>query len=462
MTNQWIPSIEESHGPIYLSILKAISNDIQSGVLSHNFRLPTHRELADALGVAVGTVTRAYAEAERRGLIHSEGRRGTFVGKSSQSRPTLSALMDSGKHLIDLSKNHPTYSEDPDLYSAFKQLGRRRDTQWLLEYAPSEGYEAHLAAGARWNAEQGFMVDPESIIITAGAQHAIMIILMAVTKHGDYIATEMHTYPGIKAVAELLGLKLVGIPMDSEGPIPEGFDALCRRRRIQVVYFNPTLHNPTAIVFSESRRRKIAAVAEKYDVLLIEDEVLRPLISSPPQPISTLIPDRSFFVMSASKVVAAGLRVGFIAGPESWRGRLLDCLRAGMLTLTALPIELFTRWLDDGTVHEVIKRRRNEMQARMKLANQILSGFDITGHPEGSLLWLKLPENRTTTEFTLEAHRRGVAVAPGEIFAVERNQPVNGIRISLGTVPDRDTLRIGLEILAETLSGSSLPTATSI
>jgi DNA-binding transcriptional MocR family regulator len=461
MTNSWIPNIE-GEGPVYISIIKALVHDIRSGALASDTRLPTHRELSDILGVATGTVTRAYTEAERRGLIHSEGRRGTFVGKSSHSRPALSALMEGGEHLIDLSKNHPTYSEDPDLASALKQLWRRRGIQSLLEYAPSEGHMHHRAAGARWMAHEGMDVSPESIIITAGAQHAIMLILMAIAERGDCIAAEMLTYPGIKAAADLLGLELDGIALDSDGPIPEAFEALCRRRRIRAVYCNSTLHNPTAAVLPEKRRRDLAAVAEKYDVLVIEDEILRPLISDPPPPVSSFAPDRSFLILSTSKVVAAGLRVGFVAGPDFWRGRLLDCLRTAMLSLPALPFELFVQWLDNGTVYETISRRRNELRARMQLAGGILAGYNLSFHPDGSHLWLRLPENRTTAEFTLEAHRRGVSVAPAEIFAVEKSRVAGAVRVTLGTAPNRSILKTGLEILAETLRGSKLPTATSI
>ena len=84
MTKQWQPKLQPGRQPIYLALTEAIADDITSGTLTEETRLPTHRELADTLGVAIGTITRAYAEAEKRGLIRGEGRRGTFVGESSR------------------------------------------------------------------------------------------------------------------------------------------------------------------------------------------------------------------------------------------------------------------------------------------------------------------------------------------------------------------------------------------
>ena len=100
MTIDWLPEIKKGDEPLYLAITKALADDIAVGRLSQGHRLPTHRELADGLGIAIGTVTRAYAEAEQRGLIHGEGRRGTFVGEPTRGRFALSSLADDPRRRI--------------------------------------------------------------------------------------------------------------------------------------------------------------------------------------------------------------------------------------------------------------------------------------------------------------------------------------------------------------------------
>jgi DNA-binding transcriptional MocR family regulator len=462
MSTMWKPTLLESQDHLYLAVVKALADDIESGALAHGSRLPTHRELADSLGVAIGTITRAYGEAERRGLIHSEGRRGTFVGTGSGQSSSLNSLFDVGPQMIDLSKNHPTYTEDPDLRAALREIAHSSDAQTLLHYAPSEGHIRHQRAGAEWMRQMGFEVDPDSVIVTAGAQHGLNMIFAAVAEPGDLIAAESVTYPGVKAIAQLLQLKLMPVAMDDDGPLPDALDTLCQQRRIRALYINPTLHNPTGITYPESRRREIAEVARDYGVLIIEDEILRPLVPDSPPPISAFAPEMSFAVVSASKAIAAGLRSGFLTTPPDHKQKLIETIRTFNLALPALPIEVLARWIEDGTAQSVVERRRQEFGARMDLVSRIMAGHTFNITPYSCYIWLRLPSNWTATQFTVEAHRRGVAVAPAEVFAVERGIAANAVRISLGTVPDRSILENGLQTLAEILSGSPQQDSTAI
>jgi DNA-binding transcriptional MocR family regulator len=416
--------------------------------------LPTHRELADKLGVATGTITRAYTEAERRGLIHGEGRRGTIVGESPRGQFSLSSLMDAGSHIVDLSKNYPTYSEDPDLLAALRHIARRPETQQLLQYPHRSGAPHHRVAGAAWMRGMGLNVDPDAIQITAGAQHGLAVVLPAVSGHGDTILAEEYTYPGVKAIAEMFGFRLVGIPMDVEGLIPEALESMCKQRQVRALFCNPTFQNPTGIVYTEERRRQIAEIAEKYDFIVVEDDIMRPLLADPPPLISSLIPNRSCLIASTSKVLAAGLRVGFIAAPAQLRSAINDCLRATTLVYTPLTAEVVAMWTSNGVLQQVLKRRRTESRARQLIAEQILHGHFLGTHPVSSIVWLGLTEPWTTTQFTMEAQRRGVAVVPAETFAVSRTTSIRAVRLCLGAAPSRQALKTGLQVLAEMLKSS--------
>jgi DNA-binding transcriptional MocR family regulator len=251
--------------------------------------------------------------------------------------------------------------------------------------------------------------------------------------------------------------------MDSEGPVLESIRAICRQRRVRAIYLNPTLQNPTGYIMPESRRYDIAALAEQFDYVVIEDEILRPLVPDPPSFVSSFRPERSLALLSASKVIAAGLRVGFIAAPSNYLGRVGDALRSTMLTPPPLTAEILTRWLGDGTAGETIGRRRKEFETRLKLATQIFKGCDIRVTPHSAHVWLMLPEPWSTTEFALQAQRRGVAVAPAELFAVNsRQSAANAVRVSLGTASDREELKKGLEIVASTLRSTPFQEPTAI
>lgn len=460
MDTNWTPTIASTDKPLYLAIAKAISDDITQGTLTTDTRLPTHRELADFLEVAIGTVTRAYAEAERRGLIRSEGRRGTFVGERPSGRAVLSQMVREPDG-IDLGKLHPLYSLDPDLPSALRNLARDKRSKTLLEYAPAAGFMHHREGGARWLQTLGARTEPDSVFATAGAQHALSIIMASETNRGDTIAAEEFTYPGIKAIAETLDLRIVGIPADNNGIQPDALDEACKRQPVRLLYCNPSFQNPTNSICPRTRREEIATVAEKHGLTVVEDEIMAPMLSHHPGFISDLLPDRSFLVISTSKSIAAGLRVGFLHAPAAARQRTVESLIASCLCVPPLMPELFVRWLDDGTINRVIKRRQADVASRQKLAEDILKGFTFRNQPASYHIWLKLPEGYDSMKLALEAQLRGVTVMPGLAFSADPKPPIEAVRISVVVSPTEKTLADGLRIVADLLretSGHNLAT----
>ncbi len=462
MTKIWMPEIQSDDSPLYLSITKALAEDISSGKLQRDMRLPTHRELAYQMNVALGTITRAYIEAEKRGLIRSEGRRGTFVGKAKQDRSLLAQLTNVGSRMINFSHNHPSYADDPDILPVLKELAQSAASQRLLEYPPSPGFPDHREAGARWLAELGYHADPDSIIITGGSQHAFNIIIGGVTNREDILLTDIYTYPGMKAVAELYGIHLLGVNFDKEGMMPDAIETLCNQKSVRALYLNPTLHNPTSIIYSEQRRKEIAELAIKYDFLIFEDEILRPLVDNPPPFASDFAPDRSFVMMSASKTIAAGLRVGYLTAPPKYRQLVIDSLQTSILSIAPLCAEILTRWINDGTAAKVIARRKKEMISRQKAAIKIMGRYDILTNTNSQHIWLNLPDIWTGSQFAFEAYRRGVALTPSEIFAVRRDLPSNAVRISLASVANIEIMKQGLQIIASILEGTPLQDSATV
>jgi DNA-binding transcriptional MocR family regulator len=456
---EWKPTINKGSGPLSLSLVQALGDDIANGKLSMGQRLPTQRELADQLKIAVGTVTKAYKEAERRGLIYGDGRRGTFVGEIPSGRRLLATLSNPHNAGIDLSKNHPAHSLDPDLGAVLRQIARKSDCQNLLRYPPPAGLKEHRQAGARWIESLGLKVDPDDVFISSGAQHAMMVIIEAEAHPGDIVATEEYAYPGVKAIAETLGLELVGIPMDNEGVIPDALEAACRHKNIRLLYCNPSFQNPTNRIFTSERRKQIATIAEKHDMIIIEDEILAPFLNQPPEFMKFFAPERTYFVISTSKAIAAGLRLGFIVAPFNARQRLSDSLQASNLGGPPLMAEVFSRWLDDGVIEQTISRRKKTLGQMYRITCEMLKGYKFCAHDSSYHVWLELPGDWTGIRFAMEAQNRGVIVAPSEIFAVDKKSPINAVRLSIGGIADREYLERGLTTLANLLSGS-LPKST--
>ena len=453
MNEAWQPIIQSGEKPLYLALVRVLSDDIASGKLADGYRLPPQRELADNLKIAIGTVTRAYAEAERRGLVYGDGRRGTFVGGLPKPRNVLATLADKVTVGIDLSKNHPSPRFDPDMSSELRQIARWPQCSQLLTYPPAAGLRSHREAGVAWLQSLGLKTESDNLFISSGAQHGLLSVMAATTQPGDIIASEDYTYPGVKAVAQMLGLVHVGIPMDEQGIIPDALEVTCKHKDIRLLYCNPSLQNPTNATMSSERRKQIAALADKYDFFVVEDEILAPLLDKKPEFISSFVPNRCYFVVSTSKCVAAGLRLGFIVAPSRSHQKLADCMQTTTLGQPPLTAEVFSRWLADGTVARTINQRREELAWGQQQACNALKGFAIRSHPASYHLWLELPDPWTTTDFANVAQMRGVAVAPAEIFAVDEKSPVNSVRLSLGSVRDRSHLKTGLKILVDILSG---------
>lgn len=458
----WAPEIRQRRGPRYLAIAEALAEDAGAGRLRPGAQLPTHRELADRLGLTVGTVTRAYAEAARRNLISGEVGRGTFLrGPAARFATALGSVDDADPGLIDLSANHPPAGpgdgEAVALARALKALSGRKDLARLLDYPPPGGAREHRAAGAEWARRCGLEVTADRVLVSSGNQHGMTAVLAALLTPGDLVLTEALTYPGMKNLAGLLSLRLQGVALDEQGMRPDALAAACRARSAKAVYCVPTLQNPTTSVMSEERRRQIAAVAREHGVLILEDDVHGRIPERAPRPLSAFAPERAVYLTGTSKVLAPGLRVGFIAAPEALVDRIAAAIRGTTWMAAPLMAEIAARWIKDGTAEAILKRRRREAIARHRLAGRLLGRPVGRGHPAAYHLWLGLSKQWRGESFADAARRRGVGVTPASAFAIGRTAVPDAVRVCLGAARDREQLERGLRVLADLLGATPEP-----
>ncbi|HEX7050419.1 MAG TPA: PLP-dependent aminotransferase family protein [Longimicrobiales bacterium] len=442
----WRPTLGAAE-PVYLALVSAIERDLAEGRLQTGEKLPPQRKLARALGISLGTVTRAYAEAERRGLVYGEVGRGTFAGR----RPAEDRFGGGTTGGTDLALTWPLYGLDPDLGAALRELSLRADLHRFLEYGPNVGHRRHRSAGRQWAEHQGITVEEDRIVVCVGAQHAMTVVLGTVCQPGDCLLAEPVTYPGLKALAAAQHLRLVGVPMDEEGMLPDAFRSLCESRRPRALYTIPTIQNPTAAVLGEDRKDEIAAIAREHGVAIIEDEVHRLLHPDPPPAFATIAPDITYTILSLSKVVAGGLRVAFLVTPPGRAERVGHLLWATTWMAPPLMAEVGARWIEDGTAAATALRKRQEAAARQAIAAEELGRDSYRSAPNAYHVWLPLPRGWSAADFTLECERRGVAVSSAATFAVSREHAGDAVRLSLTGPASRDDLRRGLRTVAGVL-----------
>jgi len=444
--------VNASTDPIYLAIAKAIVADVTAGRLRPGDRLPPHRDLARALNVSIGTVTRGYIEAARRGVIRGSSGRGTVVRDQAGEKRDSRLRVGPGSEVVDLGTNLPIHGEDPDLQHAFAGLARQERVSRLLHYQAVHDDPRYLAAGAAWIRESGLEVAPDTVVITAGVQHAIMIVLAAFAEPGDLVFADELTCPALFELAALLHLRLQGIETDDVGMKPDALLAACRHRNGRALYCMPTVHNPTSAILTKQRRQELAEVAREYDLLVIEDEVHRHLAPDSGPPISEIVPERGFFIAGLSKAVAPGLRVAYVAAPTFAREQLNDAVAASLVMVSPVTLELATMWVEDGSARQTADRKRVEARARQDIAREVLGGYSYRSYPTAYNILLDLPSEWKAGEFANESRRRGVAIAPASSFAVPGCRPPEAVRISLGGAESRHQLRKALEVIARLLA----------
>lgn len=452
----WLPEIENRLGPRYLAIADALADDMRAGKIAPGDRLPTHRDLAYRLGVTVGTVSRAYNEAARRGLTYGEVGRGTFVQGgfgASNTEKFFFRRETAESNKIDFGLNMPAAGERAAALSeTLKDLARSPHLEEFLGYQTEGGMTPHRVATANWLAQFSLANNPDQIVMTNGAQHALLIILMAMTNPGDLIATESYTYPAILGLTQQLGLKTAGLAIDDFGIVPEEFERLCQARPPKILYCLPTLQNPTTAIMPDERRQEIAAIAQHYNVLIMDDDVYGYLVEDAPPPLAVYAPHHAFHISSASKFLAPGLRVGFVHCPLQYVDKIRTTLQLTSWMAAPLMCEVERRWLEDGTAERFIKWHRSEAKARQKIAQIKLAGADFKTHAASYHLWLKMPEQWRADNFVARAAEEGVTVLPSASFAIGNTGSEEAVRICLGSPDSREQVETGLTILTNILA----------
>ena len=441
----WLPRLAAHGGPRFLQIADALQAAVADGSLRPGDRLPPQRHLAAQLDVDLTTITRAYDEARRRNLLEGRGARGTYV---AAPKVELTAI-------LDLSMNTPPPPDGVDfddmLKQGLSQVLMRADNELLMTYHLGGGSDSDRQAGAKWLAPMFGHLDARQVLVCPGAQAAIAALILALTEPGDVILAEPMSYPGLRAAASQFGRHVIAVDADKDGMLPEMLEQACRQHKPGLVYLNPTLQNPTAITMPERRRKELASIAQRCNVRIVEDDPYWLLAEAPPPPVATFAPEQVIYISTLSKCLTPGLRVAFVLIRDPIeRERFLVALRSFALMVAPLTAALATQWILDGSADGLLAGVRNEARLRHRMARDILAGR-YSGLGDGLHVWIELPAYWNSSQLARAAASSGIAVTPAEAFATGSDS-VNAIRISLGSIKERERLQAGLQRLSHLLA----------
>lgn len=432
----------------YVKFADRIAAEIAEGRLKPGDRLPSQRDFAYEHKIAVSTASRVYSELLRRGLVVGEVGRGTFV--SGESRRGIEALSEPRDIRIDLEFNYPILSEQAALIArSLDGLEKAAALDVALRQTTSIGTAAIRRVGAAHLSQDGWDPVPDQFVFTGNGKQAIAAALAALVPTGARCGVEALTYPFIKGIAARVGITLVPLAMDDDGVRPDAVQRAHQEAQLSAIYIQPAIHNPLGMTMAPARRRDLLRVVEALGLTIIEDRVYSFLDDAPP--LAALAPDTCVVIDSLSKRGAPGLSLGFIIPPLRLRESMMASVLSGGWSASGFAFAAAQRLMEDGTLAELVERKRRDARARQKLATDCLTGFEIQANKNCFHLWLTLPSHWRSQSFVVAAAKRDIALTPSTTFTVTPGHAPNAVRLALAT-PPMDQLESGLRTLAGMLN----------
>lgn len=326
-----------------------------------------------------------------------------------------------------------------------------------LQYAASEGFAPLREWVAAQMAEKGVAVEASQVLITTGSQQGLDLVGKVLIDAGSSIAVEAPTYLGALQAFAPYEPEVVTVACDEHGPLPE---ALGEAAGARFLYVLPNFQNPSGRCMGESRRAALTDAARRIGLPLVEDNPYGDLWfdAEPPAPLASRWTEGTVYLGSFSKVLAPGLRLGYMIAPKALGPKLLQAKQAA---------DLHTPGFNQRVVHEVIrhgfldqhvptiraryKAQRDAMRAALEA--HMPAGCHWTVPSGGMFFWVELPDGVDAVALLPKAVELGMAYVPGAAFFAANPKP-NTLRLSFVTVAP-DLIERGVAMLAQALRSAS-------
>jgi GntR family transcriptional regulator/MocR family aminotransferase len=471
--------------PVYLQIANGIINHIRQGKLKPGSALPGSRILAKKLTIHRQTVVAAYDELYAQSWVEVYPRRGIFVAKNLPDitpRPLLKTLEKSGmasKTYFDVDDNKIPFPQlfkpanntnliindgFPDTRLApvelmvreYRRFANYHFTSKYLMYGPEHGSENLRTELARFLGEtRGLQVNPDHILITKGAQMAIYLTAQILLSKGDTAIAADPGYLSANNVFEQAGANVALVPVDEHGIDLDAVEAVCKKKKVKLVYVVPHHHQPTTVTLSSERRMRLLELAHQYRFAIIEDDYDYDFhySSSPILPLASADYYGSIiYIGSFCKTIAPGIRIGFMVAPPNLivqaarLRKLID--RQGELLLE----EAMANLLKNGDISRHLKKANKIYHERRDvlclLLQEQLSDHISFKIPDGGFgVWLKYLNGIKAIEVAEKAAAMGLTVSNGTGYFQDQSYPSQFIRLGFASLNPKE-LETAVEIFA--------------
>ena len=451
----WIPDLSNYSGYRYQALAEAIRDAILRGELKPNTKLLAHREMSWRVEMTVGTVAKAYKLLSDWGLVSARIGDGTRVNDPERKDDRL-VFGEKRERKIDFGLLLPSSLTDLELRKkAFKdtafKLGDALMRKPLSGYAPELGYKSHRRTGCSFLADSGYDAPPDEIIVTAGVQEAIHLVLSVLTKPSVSVMAEEIGYLGLKTACKVRNRQITPVAMDEHGIIPESLENVASKTRSKLLFLVPNMQNPTGAIMPLERREAVAEIANRYDFFILEDNPFWALTEDLPPPIVTFAPERTFYVISLSKYVTPALRVGYLRAVPKFVPDLEVVKHALSMSGSFLQEEVAKHWIKSGVIYELVAWQRKEIEIRWKIARAVLENYFPEDEVPKPFVWLSLPAPWRSSDFVAALKFKNVNCIDSNHFVNGRGKEPYAIRIALTTPKSRESLKEGLMVLKSML-----------
>lgn len=369
---------------------------------------------------------------------------------------------DAGRNNVPFSAGNPAAESFPSDFvrRAAGQILESRPVE-ALQYGISEGWAPLRETLKKWCEERcGIDMTKNELIVVSGAQQGIELTAKVMCNEGDTVVAEDPSFIGALNAFRSCGLKLTGVPLDADGADPAALErALASDAKAKLVYLIPTFQNPTGITATAARRAELYEIAHKYNAMILEDDPYREtrFAGADVSTIKSMDADgRVVYCGSFSKVLSAGLRVGFVVAAPELIAKLTVAKQCSDVHTNMLAQMIVDSFVNAGHIEAHIAKIRRIYGRKYALMAEGAKKYFPEGvtmtEPQGGLFaWCGLPQGSDALAVTALAKERGVSVVPGLAFSVKEGENVPFIRLNYST-PSDEQIERGMAILGGVLN----------
>lgn len=466
--------------PIYIQIKNYLEEMISKGLLPHNSKLPSTRELSSILKVSRNSIVLAYEELKSDGIIYSLSGRGTFV--NSENIIHNSHWQIDYEHFendymkttndMDIMKSEVRWKSGQISFKSIAPDGELFDMEELkksflnrfnleghklLNYGYAQGYKPLIDYLHKYMNKKGVDTTHKDILMVNGFTEGLNLVISTLTSQGDYILCENPTHNTSIKIMKSHGVNIIPMNMNEKGLDFDDLDKKLKKykNKIKFSYITPSYHNPTGMVMSPENRYKFYNLMKKNNIPIIEDGFNEELLYSSSHifPICSLDNNSNgvIYIGSFSKILFPGLRIGWLLGDKKLINRLESVKRATTIHVSFLDQGILYDYLQNGAFEKYIKKTRKYYGDKFNFAKKCVEKYINCEHilGDGGLHLFLIFKDLDTRKLLDECYKKDVIFMTGDLFYID-DRGENTLRLGLSRLSEED-IEKGIKIIGETI-----------